>query len=1059
MANDMIRMSGMNSGLDTESIINALTANTKLKATKQERNVLKLEAQQEAYRDVISKLSNLKKSYFDILNKESYLSGASIWNKYSSKAIVDGTDTVMAGVNVETTINSQPGEYNVKVVKNAKQASIKGGSLSTSAKLDASSISSEENKGKDVGITVTVGDEEKVITFKAGADKDETIKNINDALTKAFGKSNNTDNDGKGMVYVDSDGSFKALNGKGITVSGSALMREENTLDFENAKTGRNTLSFQVGGQTLNVSFQTIEKDYFKDITETDENGVETGYIALPPEPGDDASDEDKAEYDTALAKLQAIADEKGISLDDLKGRASIAYGVQEDIKEGLRYDAFKEYVTGDNAEANKLALYNKAEAAHKESFLTNRYAKNDDLRTAYEAYKEEAGEDADSIYKWVNDQYAGGWDGVEGDDELKAKLTTAFENIENEYNGLGDGENTYDDAYFENGYKDYLNNYAENTLSDDAKAAYETYKNSLDEGEEAKGLYEWATDTTGGFDNAAAQAELADAKTLYNLSDEAKAEYEEYKSSLGEGETAQSVTEWASSNDKLPATVEDPVKSFDAWKEDKTEANSFRLSKDLFYANESKMFSTFKSDYEDPDDISISSSDLYDRFTETALKNSIGNLEASDGTKFDVTYADGKATITATKDGEAVNVSMTVGRDSVNNSQDLQSTATDATTSISQITNKTKLSDLGAAPGSDGSYSFIINDRYFSFSGDTTVNEMMKTINASDAGIKMKYSSLSNEFTVTANDYGLDSRIDISDMNGLLSSIGISSDKVEAGNNLEVEINGTVYETEGNSIEFDGTTITVSDKAKEGTEFTVTVERDTSAVQDLIKKFVEDYNNVIKDVYKYLDEKPEKDYYFLADADKEELDLSDKQEEKWEEKAKKGLLYHDSITSSVMTAMRTSLMGSVTGLDGNTFSLASLGITTATDYSEHGKLVIDEKKLQSAIENNADDIQKLFSDAENGIMKKFSDAIDSGIATTGDNKGSLIRKAGLATGRSALDNELYRTIKNTKTRIASLNKRYENDQNRLWKRYSSMESLLGQMNSQQASFNSYFMQ
>ncbi len=53
-------MSGMNSGLDTESIINALTANTKLKATKQERNVLKYEATQEAYRDIIFKKHNIQ---------------------------------------------------------------------------------------------------------------------------------------------------------------------------------------------------------------------------------------------------------------------------------------------------------------------------------------------------------------------------------------------------------------------------------------------------------------------------------------------------------------------------------------------------------------------------------------------------------------------------------------------------------------------------------------------------------------------------------------------------------------------------------------------------------------------------------------------------------------------------------------------------------------------------------------------------------------------------------------------------------------------------------------
>ena len=123
------------------------------------------------------------------------------------------------------------------------------------------------------------------------------------------------------------------------------------------------------------------------------------------------------------------------------------------------------------------------------------------------------------------------------------------------------------------------------------------------------------------------------------------------------------------------------------------------------------------------------------------------------------------------------------------------------------------------------------------------------------------------------------------------------------------------------------------------------------------------------------------------------ELELSEKQEEKWEEKAKKGLLYHDSTAMNAMSKLRTALMGSVEGLDGNTFSLSSLGLKTMTDYNQHGKFAdIDEKALDAAIESHLDDIEKLFSDSENGIMKKFSDALDAGVKSTGDNKGSLIR-------------------------------------------------------------------
>ena len=149
-------------------------------------------------------------------------------------------------------------------------------------------------------------------------------------------------------------------------------------------------------------------------------------------------------------------------------------------------------------------------------------------------------------------------------------------------------------------------------------------------------------------------------------------------------------------------------------------------------------------------------------------------------------------------------------------------------------------------------------------------------------------------------------------------------------------------------------------------------------------------------------------------------------------------------------------LMGTVEGADGKDFSLASIGITTATDYSEHGKLMIDEDKLNAAIASNSDDIAKLFSDKEDGIMKKFADALESAVGTTGD-KGTLINKAGLATGSTAKENQIYELIKRTTQKISTLTERYENEQDRLWKKYSAMEKMLSSLNSQQSSFMSYF--
>ena len=264
MANDMIRMSGMNSGLDTESIINALTANTKLKATKQERNVLKYQATQEAYRDIISKMQNIKNKYFDILNKESYISGSSMWNKYAAKVYNEqGAEALNSGITVSTTVNSNPGEYKITVKNTAKQAKLEGKSISGKSTVDLGSL--EENH--DYGMTVTVGDVQKIIKFKGGADEDETRGNINEALKEAFGESNQTANaeSGEGMVYVDSSGQIVSRSAKGVSMTGIGTMSDSSTLKLANAATGSNTVSFQVGGEVVSASFQTISSSYFKE--------------------------------------------------------------------------------------------------------------------------------------------------------------------------------------------------------------------------------------------------------------------------------------------------------------------------------------------------------------------------------------------------------------------------------------------------------------------------------------------------------------------------------------------------------------------------------------------------------------------------------------------------------------------------------------------------------------------------------------------------------------------------------------------------------------------------
>ena len=926
-----LRMGGLNSGLDTESIINALTANSKLKITKQERQLLKYKATQDAYRDVISKMQNIQSKYFDILNKKTNLKGSTMWSQFSAKTLVNGEEKKFSGLNITTSVNSVANNYKVKVNNTATQSRLKGTSLSSGAILDMDQFSN----GGSYGMTVTVGDKTANISFTGGATESDTLANINEALSDAFGESNSSAaGAAQGLVYVDDSGKFVSRAGKGITVSGVGTMESNASLDLSNIKSGNNSISVRVGDEVINLSFQTIEDGYFDEILNDD------GTIK------EDLTTEQKAKADLY----------EQVKADYIE------------MKKFEEYEEWKATATDEDKEQLKNVAFAAASQKQQDKYL-EKY-----LQQEYKDYALDKGTEVESFDDWK----AANYEEVDGNELYEGFKDYYFDKTELSAEQIAERDAELD-AYFQTEYDKYAAEAGDSADDFDTwKAANNVEGNAIYDGAQA------ISDKYQPEKGYELDKELWETVT-YN-------EYEAYKEELGE------------------VTDED------------VEEN-------------------------------LTSSDIVDHYNETSLNNSIGAAETASGVKLSVNVEGDNATITAAdKDGNAVDVSVTAALGSTNNFG-----AVEARNSISQISNTTLISDLGLTADANGKYNFTINGESFSFTGDTNVKDMMRSVNASNAGVKMTYSSLDNAFTITSSDYGVNSEITVQDGGeGLLSALGIGAGaEYTQGSNLEVEINGMLLESDGNTIEADGTTFTFTG-VEAGTEFDVEVSKDNSAIADTIKSFVEDYNKLIEEVYKYLDEEPDEDYYFLADQDKEDLALSEKQEEQWEEKAKLGLLYHDSTISSVMSKLRVALMGSVEAADGNILSLSSLGIKTSSDYQEHGKLELDEDALNSAIEEYGDDISRLFSDEENGIMTKFDSALESAIGTTGD-KGTLINKAGLAKGSSATDNYIYDQMKRITDKITRLEERYESEQSRLWKKYSAMESMLANLNNQQSSFMSYF--
>lgn len=227
-----------------------------------------------------------------------------------------------------------------------------------------------------------------------------------------------------------------------------------------------------------------------------------------------------------------------------------------------------------------------------------------------------------------------------------------------------------------------------------------------------------------------------------------------------------------------------------------------------------------------------------------------------------------------------------------------------------------------------------------------------------------------------------------------------------------------------------------------------------TDNIVDGIKAMVEEYNKIIELVNKELTTKPDRDYSPLTSEQKKEL--SESEIETWEEKAKSGMLYGDSDLRMLSSDLRFIIGG------GNAEALKAVGITTSTLYSDNGKLTLDESKLRAALETDPESVEKLFTAPQGtknekgnditGIATNLKNVMDKYVKTLGsmDSKGILIKKAGSTSSPMSLtENGFYKQIAEINKQISKLQTRLESERDRYIKQFTSLETLISQMNSQ----------
>lgn len=381
----------------------------------------------------------------------------------------------------------------------------------------------------------------------------------------------------------------------------------------------------------------------------------------------------------------------------------------------------------------------------------------------------------------------------------------------------------------------------------------------------------------------------------------------------------------------------------------------------------------------------------------------------------------------------------------------------------------------LNITPGSETQkVQFTINGTTINVNKDyntCTLRDVISAVNTSAANVTMQYDSLQDRFVIASKSTGVASQVNVTNPadSNLFTAIGITGGAAKAGVDAIFKLDNVDNMTRSSN-EFAISGITYSLKAvTDPTAIKIDVKADPDALLQKIKGFVDKYNELITKINTEVAEKKDRSYLPLTDDQKSAMKEEDIKS--WEEKAKTGILYNDSIVDSIQYNMRKALSDPIT--TGVSTTLAQIGITTGP-YSLKGMLIIDETKLKDAISANPDSVAKLFTQEssvtyeqgladstqrtkrynESGIAQRLYDILQDNIRTTRDTKGQkgvLLEKAGITGDISEFQNSILTDMDSKDTLINTLMTKIQDKQERLYKKFSALETALSQMNNQSA--------
>ena len=320
---------------------------------------------------------------------------------------------------------------------------------------------------------------------------------------------------------------------------------------------------------------------------------------------------------------------------------------------------------------------------------------------------------------------------------------------------------------------------------------------------------------------------------------------------------------------------------------------------------------------------------------------------------------------------------------------------------------------------------------------GQDTPQNMIDAINSANAGVTASLvanaegstypykifltgpSGTPSEFSLSVN-YGAGDEVMVSP--GLHFSADNATNQTAA--DAKVKVDGITFTRSSNTLTDVVPGLTFSLKGTTSSSSTVDLTRDTTAIKEKLNAMVTAYNDAVTIMGEVSNPKSEFETYGAT-------------------------LVGDSTVRSLKLQLRQMIMGQSSTPGSNVGAMWQMGISV----SELGTMSIDNTKLDAALTNNYSDVVKTFTGNQNGLTI-YSPA-SGGIA------GDAVRKLTTMLGATGIlaSQSTSATKQNTRyqadltklqTRMDALLARYQ-------KQFASMDSLVGNVNSQKASLKSTF--